>query len=272
MILLIGHGYIGSEFQRQIDARLWPMLNASYQDVDGFWKTHQLLKNLKPSLVINAAAFIPVQSVKLCDEHPSETIRGNVLLPTVLAAACADQGIPFAHISTGCLWSDGKEHGEDDPPQRAFTGHCGFYIGTKVLAEEEVRKSEKHYIWRVRIPFDEFDSQRNYLSKLAHFKEVWVQENSACHRRDCVRACLDLWEKQAPFGTYHLTNPGVVNVTDVVTRMQRMGLIEKVPVLIDKKDGECQLSSRKLEAAGVVIRNVEEAITESLEHWTPEKA
>lgn len=267
MILLIGNGYIARAISQQLILKTMKNCHARHTEVDSFWKAHELLKALRPELVINAAAFIPPESVSLCDNHPAETIKGNVLLPTILSAACADQGIPFAHISTGCLWSDGLTHSEEDAPTRAFTGHCGFYIGTKVLAEEEVRKSEKHYIWRVRLPFDQFDGPRNYLSKLANFKQVWVQKNSACHRVDFAKACLDLWAMRAPFGTYNMVNPGVLSVSDIVARMQLMGLVKTLPEFVLKKDGECFLSSQKLISTGVKIRNVEEAVDESLENW-----
>lgn len=269
MIILIGNGYLGSVFARELEERKIGFYHSPHQQVSKFWHAHTLLKDLKPELVINAAAFIPPESVKLCDDQPAETIKGNVLLPSLLANACEDQGIPLAHISTGCLWSDGEEHSEESPVQRAFTGHCGFYIGTKVLAEEAVRAYPKHYIWRVRLPYDEVDSPRNYLSKLTQFDQVWAQTNSACHRLDCVKACLDLWELRASFGTYHMTNPGVLNVADIVSRMHKMGILASMPNLIDKKDGECRLSSQKLLSTGVKIRSAEEAISDSLENWLP---
>jgi dTDP-4-dehydrorhamnose reductase len=269
MIILIGRGYIGSAFNREMSARSINYISVSHKQVDGFWNAHQLLKEHRPELVINCAAFIPQPSVSLCDQHQEETIQGNVVLPSVLSAACEDQGIPFAHISTGCLWSDGKEHDESSPPQRAFTGHCGFYVGTKWLSEQEVRKSHKHYVWRVRIPFDQYDCDRNYLSKLARFPKVWDHNNSVSHRGDFVKACLGLWEVRAPFGTYNVMNRGCVRAVEIVERMINLGIRKDAPEIVKDQQGDCQLSVDKLRDVGVSMRHINDALEESLKNWTP---
>ena len=74
----------------------------------------------------------------------------------------------------------------------------------------------------MRIPFDEFDGARNYLSKVQRYAKVYDNVNSISHRADFVKACLDLWERRAPFGTYNVTNPGFVTTRHVVE------LIEKI--------------------------------------------
>lgn len=274
VLLLGGTGYIGGSFEEELENRGIDYINISRGAIDYtdyrtlcfyFEKTYH-----QYDLCINAAAYIPHQSVSLCDEHPKETIKGNVLLPTNLARVLEQECIPLAHISTGCLWSDGIEHTEEEPPQRAFKGYCGFYVGTKILAEEEVRKYPEHYIWRVRLPFDEFNNDRNYLTKISKFAQVWEQNNSCSHRRDFVKACLDMWLAKVPYGTYHVTNPGFLNSVDVLYEMQRRGLVydHEPEILRGNTQGECRLSVKKLLSTGVKIRPVEEAFEESLKNWT----
>ena len=272
MILLLGEsGYLGSAFAKELDKR-----HLSWRTLPRKVYTDWCLFNSKLTedyveLVINCAAFIPKPSVSLCDHHPAETIQGNVLLPSMLAKACQLHDIPLAHISTGCLWSDGKEHVEDDPPQRGFGGWCGFYVGTKLLAEEEVRKHPMHYIWRVRLPFDEFDNERNYLSKLARFDTVYDQRNSISHRGDFVKACLDLWELKAKWGTYNVVNQGSIKAIGIVEHMAILGIVSKMPTVNPSYTGECRLNVDKLIAAGVKMRTAQEAVDESLNNWKPEK-
>lgn len=276
MILLLGaHGYIGSRFASELYERYIPYTTWSANWSYPKWRVSveelcSMLRITVPQLVINCAAYIPPESVSLCDQNQGETIRSNVLLPLMLAQACQQSGIPFAHISTGCLWSDGQEHSEDDPPQRAFNGHCGFYIGTKVLAEEAVRANcEQHYIWRVRLPFDEVDHPRNYLSKLARFDEVWNHKNTICHRGDFVKACLDLWQMRADWGTYHCCNPGSISANDIVRRLLEYGISKDLPKMVAGQPGASLLSVRKLMNAGVKIRPVEEALEDSIKNWKP---
>lgn len=264
MILLLGYtGYIGSAFAHELSARNIPWTHTKYTD----WSL--ALPSLGPSLVINCGAFIPPESVSKCDNLQAETIRGNLLLPASLALVCSQNDIALAHISTACLWSDGKEHAEDDPPQRAFNGYCGFYVGTKVMAEEEVRKCPKHYIWRVRLPFDEFDSSRNYLSKLAVFPEVFDHTNSVSHRGDFVKACLDLVASNAPFGTYNVTNPGSISAMAIVRRLQEMGIRKDAPLVVTGNGGETKVNVAKLLATGVKMRDAEQAVHDSLKNWVP---
>lgn len=269
-ILLLGKtGYIGSAFVKEMEARGSDFMAISRKDHDYTWMEviKPLIFNKEIELVINCAAFIPKESVSLCDKHQSETITANVMLPAKLAHLCEFSDTAFAHISTGCLWSDGKEHSEGDLPQRCFTGHCGFYIGTKWLSEEEVRQWYKHYICRIRLPFDEFNNDRNYLSKLALFPKVWDHCNSISHRSDFVKACLDLWESKASFGTYHVTNPGSVRAVDIVEKMLGLGLISKPPEIVTGQMGDCQLSTDRLLSKGVKIRPVMDALEESLHNW-----
>ncbi len=267
MIALIGHGYIGSAFAKEINRLGLIHQHLSHEDVGGFWKAHEHFKNHRPTLVINCAAFIPPESVSLCDKHPAETITGNTIFPAMLAHVCQDQGIPLAHISTGCLWSDGREHPEDDPPQRAFSGYCGFYIGAKILSEQCVRQYPQHYVWRIRLPFDEYDCARNYLRKLADFKEVFDHDNSLSHRGDFVRACLDLWKIRAPFGTYNVMNPGSVRAKNIIDRLLVKGIRSFPCKIVSGVGGDTKVNVEKLLSTGVSIRPVEEALSDSLNNW-----
>lgn len=272
MIALLGSGgYIGSAFRSELSRRNIPFVGPDYEsycyrffdNFDGFVNQNNI------DFVINCSAFIPKPSVSLCDQKQSETIQGNVLLPAMLANVCQLRGIPLAHISTGCLWSDGQEHLENDTPTRNFNGYCGFYVGTKLLAEQEISKWHKHYIWRIRLPFDEIDNDRNYLSKIANYDQVWDQENSISHRGDFVKACLDLWERKAMYGIYNITNPESVRSLDIAEKMFEMGIKKQVPKYLPDQPGACKLNVIKLLSTGVKIRPVEEAIEESLKLWKP---
>jgi UDP-glucose 4,6-dehydratase len=171
---------------------------------------------------------------------------------------------------------------EADEPNFTFRAPpCSFYSGTKALAEELLRGLDRHYVWRLRIPFDEQDNPRNYLTKLQAYPRVYDNANSLSHRRDFARACLDLWERRAPFGTYNVTNPGFVTARDVVTLIERY-LRPARPFEFFASDEEfyqlaartprsnCILDVSKLLATGVQLRPVEEALVEALKNWRPQ--
>jgi UDP-glucose 4,6-dehydratase len=218
---------------------------------------------------------------------------------------------PLGHISSGCIFSGARVllNGErsvkknlsdlrlqqlfntqpesfygftefDEPNFSFRSPPCSFYSGTKALAEESLRAFEHLYIWRLRIPFDEFDHPRNYLSKIQYYQKVYNSINSLSHRGDFVRACLDLWERRAPFGIYNVTNPGAVATSQIVESIKKI-LKPRRTFEFWKDDAEfyspanraprsnCILDVSKLLAAGVKIRSVKEAVRSALLKWQP---
>ena len=100
---------------------------------------------------------------------------------------------------------------ETDTPNFTFRDlPCSFYSGTKALGEEAIAAFGQSLSGGLRIPFDQFDNRRNYLSKVQRYPKVYENVNSISHRGDFAQRCLDLWDRQAPFGTYNVTNPGYV--------------------------------------------------------------
>jgi UDP-glucose 4,6-dehydratase len=172
---------------------------------------------------------------------------------------------------------------ETDTPNFTFRdGPCSFYSGSKGLAEEVIAGVGQSYIWRLRIPFDEVDNPRNYLSKLQRYAKVYDNVNSISHRADFVNACIDLWERRAPFGTYNITNPGYVTSQQVVRMIERIlkparkfefwkDDAEFYNVAAKTPRSNCVLDVSKLLATGIRMRPVEEALEHSLQNWKPEK-
>jgi len=149
------------------------------------------------------------------------------------------------------------------------------------LGEEAILGVGRSYVWRLRIPFDEYDGVRNYLSKVQRYPKVYDNVNSISHRADYARACLDLWEKGAPYGVYNVTNQGFVTTRQVVALLEKI-LKPKQKFEFWKDDKEfyqqaaktprsnCVMDVSKLLAAGVKIRDVNEALEDSLKNWKPE--
>jgi len=311
MILLLGStGYIGSAFAAELHRRSSKFYSLTrkeldYTRFDALW-AH--LKDSKPSFVINAAGFTGRPNVDACEAARAETLVGNTLFPQSLAQACLATGIPYGHVSSGCIYTGAKivENGktriepdmtrpelrslidtsspaingftENDPPNFSFRSPpCSFYSGTKALAEEVIAPLGNGYLWRLRIPFDEFNNPRNYLTKVQSYSKVYDNVNSISHRADFVRACLDLWEKRAPFGVYNVTNTGWITTRHVVKLIERI-LRPNRQFEFWSDDAEfyrfakaprsnCVMDVSKLLATGVTIRPVEEALEHSLENW-----
>jgi dTDP-4-dehydrorhamnose reductase len=316
MILLLGaSGYIGEAFAAELKHRRQDFIPLARKQVDytRFDWLLEYLKAKKPSFVINAAGYTGKPNVDACELDKAGTLVGNTLLPQTIAHACEAADIPWGHVSSGCVFSgakivqDGKVIVEKDLTQprlysiaekspdkiQGFTETdvpnfsfrdlpCSFYSGTKALGEEAMTGIGQSYIWRLRIPFDEFDNARNYLSKVQRYAKVYDNVNSISHRADFVKACLDTWELQAPFGIYNVTNPGFVTTRHVVEQIEKFlkparsfeywaNDTEFYTKAAKTPRSNCVMDVSKLLSTGVTIRSVEEALEDSLRNWKPEK-
>lgn len=316
MILLLGAtGYIGEAFAGELTRRgqAFTALSRKQADYTRFEVLLKYLQSAKPEFLINAAGYTGKPNVDACETARAETLQGNTLLPQTIAHACAATGTPWGHVSSGCIFAgakvtrDGKTRvekdltrpelktlieknpgaiqgfAEEDEPNFSFRRPpCSFYSGTKALAEEAIEGVGRSYVWRLRIPFDEFDNPRNYLTKVQRYPKVYDNANSISHRADFVRACLDLWKLRAPFGIYNVTNPGFFTTRQVVEKLieilkpnRRFEFWENdeefYRVAAKTPRSNCVLDVSKLLSTGVKIRPVAEALEDSLRSWKPQK-
>ncbi|MCX7888004.1 MAG: dTDP-4-dehydrorhamnose reductase, partial [Verrucomicrobiae bacterium] len=85
-----------------------------------------------------------------------------------------------------------------------------FYSGCKALGEEVLAGAPQCYIWRPRLPFNEVDNPRNFLSKLMRYEKLLDVRNSISQLDEFVRACLECWQRRVAFGIYNMTTPGSI--------------------------------------------------------------
>ena len=275
MIWLLGaSGYIGTAFQSELSARhhRYHCINRHiYTRFDSFLNC---LRATKPDFVINCAGYIGKPNVDACEPKKAETILGNTVLPVSIANACHAAGVPLGQVSSGCVYQGSNNYSETDPPNFDFRTKSSFYSGCKALAEEAISGMDNIYIWRLRLPFDEFDNPRNYITKLLTYEKLYDAENTLSHRGDFVKACLDLMESKAPYGCYNVCNPGAVTTRQVVKLIQDvLGVDREFKWFADDAEfyryaiaprSNCTLSVEKMLLAGVKIRNVKDAIVSSL--------
>lgn len=315
IILLGGSGYIGQAFVAEFQKRNLPFKSVSRTQMDysRFDVLLRFLRDTKPEFLVNAAGYTGKPNVDACEVAKADTLQGNSLLPQTIAHACAAAGVPWGHISSGCIFSGAKVVGdgetriekdmskpalkklaETDPAAiRGFTETdepnfsfrqppCSFYSGTKALGEEAIAGVGESYIWRLRIPFDECDGARNYLSKVQRYSKVYDNVNSISHRSDFAKAALGLWESRATFGIYNITNPGFITTRQVVKAVERILKPEKKFEFWENDEefyhfaaktprSNCVMDVSKLLAAGIKMRPVEEALEDSLRNWKPER-
>jgi len=286
MILLLGgSGYVGGAFQQFLRSRDIDFVSLTRSSVD-YTRPETLaafLYEKQPNFLINCAGYTGKPNVDACEDHKADCLFGNAVLPGIVSRACQKTGTPWGHVSSGCVYNgrraDGSGFTEEDPPNFSFrTNNCSFYSGTKGLGEEVLDDDDNCFVWRLRIPFNEVDSPRNYLTKLIRYERLLRAENSLSQLDEFVRSCWKCWERRVPFGTYNVTNPGFVTTDEVVDLIRESGIVQKDFRFFEDDDefmkvaartprSNCVLDSSKLSRAGIDMTEVHEAIAIALKNW-----
>lgn len=91
-----------------------------------------LIRHARPRAVINAAAYTAVDRAET-DQATARLVNADA--PGAMAAACAELGVPFVHISTDYVF-DGS--GDQPRAEDAETGPLGVYGATKLEGERAI--------------------------------------------------------------------------------------------------------------------------------------
>ena len=107
LLLLGGSGYVGAAFARYLTSCGIPFRNLrrgehDYTQLDVL---RNLLRETKPTFLINCAGYTGKPNVDACELHKSECLFGNVVLPGIIRQACEDTATSWGHISSGCIYS-----------------------------------------------------------------------------------------------------------------------------------------------------------------------
>ncbi len=281
MYIILGkNGYIAEAIVKELTSRDLPHVAWSRSDVD-----YTDLKELKYNLyilgddlhIINCAGYIGKPNVDACELAKADCIEGNVLLPLMLAQLCCEKKYEFTQISSGCIYGGYEKHfTEKDAPNFDFQ-NGSFYSGTKALAEKVVLQNNPNsYVFRLRIPFDEYESPRNYLTKLLSYDTLLDVENSLSHRADFAKYVMELIEQKVPHGIYNVTNKGSVTTRDVVQLIKKYNLSNKDFKFFDNLESfgketvaprsNCVLDTTKIEQY-IKIRTAQEALEDALSKY-----
>jgi dTDP-4-dehydrorhamnose reductase len=163
MILVFGKtGQVATELQRQGDVTA---LGRDQADLSDPQACAAMIANLKPSGVINAAAYTAVDKAE-DEEALAQTV--NAASPGAMAGACTHLDIPFLHVSTDYVFdgSGTQPWVETDPvsPQNA-------YGRTKLAGEQAVRSTgARHIILRTAWVFSAHGA--NFVKTMLRLSET----------------------------------------------------------------------------------------------------
>jgi len=289
-VVLGAKGYVGRRFVRFLESKRESVIALSHADIDYTdaktfedWVAFNQPRWQETNVfVINCAGKTGRPNVDQCEVKKADTIRLNIVLPAQLSDICDRYGLIFCHVSSGCIYTGSGERvfTENDPPNFAYGNkHYSFYSGSKALAEEYVLKNKKSYVWRIRMPFDERNVERSYLSKLLKYDTLIDATNSLTHLGDFINTTYQMMVKEAPYGLYNLVNEGSITTREIVEIMaDKLGItkefkffdsIDSFNECVNTPRSNCVISSDKVNGLPNVtpMRPIRDALMDALEKW-----
>ena len=232
ILILGGRGNLGTQLTKLFsEDYITVSLGREDLDVLDFSALASKIRELKPELIINAVAF---NAVDKCEDKEGyqRAFQLNVRLPEALAELALEIGSVLMHYSTDYVFSgteDKQSFSEDDTPNP-----INKYGETKFQGEREILRRQpsglRHYIIRTSKLFGPAGISPNakasffdVMLDLAEQKKELpvVNEELSCftYTPDLAAASRRLWETDAPYGIYHLTNGGAVNWYEVAVEL-----------------------------------------------------
>jgi dTDP-4-dehydrorhamnose reductase len=274
-ILIIGSGYVGSKCHKA-----WPESVISNKMLFNKEDVLELLDEVKPDAVLNAAGIIGRPNVDWCETHQSETMFGNAVLPFIIASACQERNTYLLHIGSGCIYygdsPDSAGWREDD-----FANPAAVYTKSKYAADLMLMTLPNVGIGRIRMPIDSVPYPGNLIDKLASYPKIIDVENSITVLDDMVQVFHQLLEKKAA-GVFHVTNPGSIRHKEIIDFYHQyvdtnytnewIGEEDLVKLgLAQKKRSNNILQSDNLKKLGIEMREVHEAVKDTTAKYAENK-
>ena len=265
-VLICGAGgFIGGHF-----LAAYPSAHQFNSDIADRLKFRAALAQAEPELVINCAGKTGRPNIDWCESHRSETLHSNVVGPAVVFEECLRKDVPLVHMGSACVFSgnnDGKGFGEEHQPNAIES----YYSRTKVIADE-LLKDFPVLVLRLRMPFDNSSHPRSLITRLRSYSHVLDVQNSMTYMPDFIRAATSLISMHAT-GIHHVVNPGTISPYEIMVRYQevvdpaekfeRLSL-EKLSNFVKAPRSNCTIATNRLQAAGIELRPVHEAVDVAL--------
>jgi dTDP-4-dehydrorhamnose reductase len=212
-IIIIGStGQLGQDLMKtmQKDHEVIGLTHKNVEVAD--YKSVQTLKEQKPNVIINTAAF---HKTDQCEDEPLKTFSVNALGPKNVATVSKEINATTVFISTDYLFSGSKNqpYTEDDAPDPINT-----YGISKLAGELYTKQNPRHYIFRVASLFGTAGASgkggnfiETMITKAKKDEPITVVDDmwmSPTYTKDAAETIKKILELQLPFGTYHLTNKG----------------------------------------------------------------
>lgn len=282
-ILILGKGYIGNYLFNHLQSKGFNVQIKARKDLDyhNIPLLNKYILNADINTIINCSGFTGKPNVDQAELEKEECWKLNTIVPFQINQLCNQNDVNYIHVSTGCLY-DGydKEWTEEDTPNFGlFQNHSSFYSKSK-HAYENLAKDLNGIVLRIRMPFGQDHSHRNYLTKIKQYDNLLNLVNSKTYIPDLCGVVEHILEMMATDFTiywsgrytYNVTNPEPLKTEEICEILKSYGMHNSNWKLGDRSQlkayanrSNCVLDTRKLQEL-YPIRTEKQAIIECCEN------
>jgi dTDP-4-dehydrorhamnose reductase len=274
--VILGKGFVGNHLAQyfranNIEHRIFSQSDLDYTDPDKFREfIEENDRNIKT--VINCSGYTGVPNVDACEDNKELCYNYNVLYPLNVVKMCNAFSIPVIHIGSGCIYSGyDKEYTENDTPNFGmFSNESSYYSKCKHVFET-FAKNYKCYVLRIRIPFTDELTRKNYFAKLLGYDTLINELNSVTSLNDFNEFIVRFIATRPDYGIYNVVNPEPVKAEEVVWLLEKHGLknlnwrfISLDELNTKANRSNCVLSTEKLKRFGLELPNTRDSLVRDI--------
>ncbi len=210
-LILGGEGQLGLSLQLILSQANIPhhVVGRGVLDICNGDACIQVIKELKPSVVVNCAAWT---AVDLAEDHEEEAFNVNCAGARNVAIACREANATLVHISTDYVFS-----GVSDTPYETDSpvAPTSAYGRSKLCGEQAVHQElpERSYIFRTAWLYSQF--RGNFVKTMVRkaltnspVRVVSDQLGQPTVATDLAQHIIHIVESKAQYGIFHGTNSG----------------------------------------------------------------
>lgn len=281
-----GNGWIGQQFVSMLNAS---SVNVSLEhriavervDLDHIANLEEEIDAFAPTHIISFLGRTHGENFTTIDylEQPGklvENVRDNLMAPIILAQLCADRGIHYTYLGTGCIFNDtdacsdyAYAFKETDAPNFFGSSYSivkGFT--DQYMAWRHGRQGQAILNLRIRMPIVGEDHPRNFITKITRYEKVCSIPNSMSVLPELLPMALELMRLRH-VGTLNLTNPGVISHNEILTlykqhvdpafEWRNFSLAEQDAVLASKRSNNW-LDTHELQRLFPNVKTIRDAV------------
>ena len=274
-ILITGaNGMLAKAVRKEFESEELILTDVAELDITNLEKVQEFVKNTKPDLIINCAAYTAVDKA---EEQEELAYNINAIGPRNLAFASKENNAVLVHISTDYVFGGDKQTSEDYSEDDEKNPQA-VYGTTKLEGERFIEENcSKYYIFRTAWLYGEGNNfVRTMIELSKSHDEVSVvndQHGSPTYSVDLANIIHQAMEKRIPYGIYNATNLGYTtwyNKTKKIYELMNINCKVK-PVTTEefprpaKRPHNSQMSKDKLLKNGILIPTYENALKRYLD-------